>query len=187
MPKATFTLAIAVAAALLLASACAADSLDDSPPAPLDDAAAYARRLNLDGVTAATFDGVVVHKDLEYARYGDTALLLDLYRPRQQQDKLPCVITITGGGFRAGNKTRFAPMAAYLAANGYAAACISYRGTPDDTFPTSVHDTKAAVRFVRRHADAFGIDGQRIGAFGQSAGGQMSVILAVTSGVDEME
>ena len=67
------------------------------------------------------------------------------------------------------------------------AASISYRGRPNNTFPSAVHDTKAAVRFLRAHASTYHIDADAIGAFGQSAGGYLTGLLAVSGGVPELE
>ena len=96
-------------------------------------------------------------------------------------------MTITGGGFRRRDKDAFARYSAFLATRGFAAACISYRGTPDDRFLATVYDCKAAVRYVRANADKFNLDPNRIGVFGQSAGGHLAGMLAVSGGVTELE
>jgi pectinesterase len=132
-------------------------------------------------------EDVGVYRGLEYARYGEEALQLDLYVPADVHDEVPCIVAIAGGGFRPASKERFARPAARLAREGFAAACIEYRGAPRDPFPAAVYDTKAAVRFIRAHANRYGIDGGRIGAFGQSAGGHLAVMLGVTGGVGELE
>ena len=137
--------------------------------------------------TGQDFRTVRVIRDLRYARYGDRELPLDLYLPETPRSNHACVITVTGGGFRARGKDAFARYAALFAARGFAAACIAYRGTPDDGFPETIHDCKAAVRFVRANASRFGIDPDRIGIFGQSAGGHLAGMLAVSGGVAELE
>lgn len=157
-------------------------------PRPLTDKERQecAAGLGLPGVTAESLAKVSVCRDLEYARYGEKALLLDLYLPAGQQGPRPCVLVIAGGGFKAQDKSKFSPSAAHLAANGYAAACISYRGTPNDTYLKTIADTKAAVRWVRANAAKYGIDQDKIAAMGQSAGGHLAVMLA-TSGEGDLE
>ncbi|MBM3855948.1 MAG: alpha/beta hydrolase, partial [Verrucomicrobia bacterium] len=131
---------------------------------------------------------VQVERDLVYARYGDREVKLDLYLPRQPASaKIPCIVVIHGGGWRSGDKTRFAGQAAYLADKGFAAACIGYRLLPEVTFPAPIVDCKAAVRWVRANAARYGIDPERIGATGGSAGGHLTAMLATSHKVKELE
>lgn len=157
--------------------------------APLSqkDATAYAKATAMPSVTAATFAGIAVARDLTYARYGDTSLALDLYLPAERAKLVPCVLVIAGGGFLAQDTSRFAATAAYLATRGFATACIAYRGAPKDTFVATIHDTKAAVRWVRANAGEYGIAPEKIGAIGQSAGAHLATMLAVSGGVAELE
>ncbi|MES2694925.1 MAG: alpha/beta hydrolase [Verrucomicrobiota bacterium] len=156
-------------------------------PLPAKQAATYAKDTALPGVNADTFASIVVARGIEYARYGDRALVLDLYLPAERTKAVPCVMVIAGGGFLAQDTKRFAATAAYLASRGFAAACIAYRGTPDDTFIATIHDTKAAVRWVRANAAAYNIAPARIGAIGQSAGAHLVTMLAVSGDVAEFE
>lgn len=134
--------------------------------------------------STALSEAVSVYRDVEFARYGERGLALDLYVPRTATGPVPCIVVIAGGGFRPQQQQRFGETARAFAEAGFAAASISYRGRPDNPFPAAVHDAKAAVRFVRARATDFGIDPARIGAFGQSAGGHLAAMLAVT---DEKE
>lgn len=133
-------------------------------------------------------DTVRVERDIVYAKYGDREVMLDLYIPkRPAEEKIPCIVVIHGGGWRSGDKTRFAAQAAYFADKGFAAACIGYRLLPEVTFPAPVVDCKASVRWVRANAAKYGIDPDRIGATGGSAGGHLTAMLATSSGVKELE
>ena len=58
---------------------------------------------------------------------------------------------------------------------------MGYRGAPDDTFLATLHDTQDAVRWVRTHARKFNLDPTHIGAIGQSAGGHLAAMLAVSA------
>lgn len=179
----------AILGAILLATA--APAVEPSPGAPLTPAETTETitRLKLGGLSPEIFRSVRVCRDIEYVRHGDQPMWLDLYLPAAHpgSDPVPGVIVITGGGFLAQNQSRYAHVAAYLAAQGYAAASISYRGTPEHRFRDSVHDAKAAVRWVRANAAQYGIDPQRLAALGQSAGGHLAGMLAVTGGVEELE
>ena len=133
-------------------------------------------------------DTVRVERDIVYATYGDREVMLDLYLPKEPtSDKIPCIVVIHGGGWRSGDKTRHASQAAYLAERRFAAACIGYRLLPEVTFPAPVVDCKAAVRWVRANASKHGIDADRIGATGGSAGGHLTAMLAASFKVQELE
>jgi pectinesterase len=133
-------------------------------------------------------ESVKVERDIVYAGYGDREVMLDLYLPKHPpSDKIPCIVVIHGGGWRNGDKTKFARQAAYLADQGFAAACIGYRLLPEVKFPDPILDCKAAVRWVRAHAAEHGIDPDRIGATGGSAGGHLTAMLATSHKVKELE
>ncbi len=74
-----------------------------------------------------------------------------------------------------------------LAEHGYTVCSINYRLAPKHPFPAQVDDCKAAVRWMRAHADEFKIDPKRLGAFGYSAGGHLVALLGVTDQQDGLE
>ncbi len=130
---------------------------------------------------------IKVLEELEYSAAGGVGLTLDLFLPEASVDPHPCVVVIQGGGFRAQDGQRFRWMAEYLAERGFAAALIAYRGTPEHEYLDTIADTKAAVRYIRRMSGLHGIDPDRIGATGSSAGATLATILAVTGDDPEFE
>ena len=78
-------------------------------------------------------------------------------------------------------------MCVRLAERGYVAATITYRLAPKYQFPAAVHDTKAAVRWIRANAKKYQIDPNRIGVTGGSAGGHLAQFLGVTANVPQFE
>jgi len=127
-----------------------------------------------------------VLRDLEYARVGAKSLRLDLYLPRRESGaRLPVVVWIHGGGWRSGNKSR--TRAPEVLGDGYAVASINYRLSHEATFPAQIHDCKAAIRWLRAHADRYGLDPERIGAWGSSAGGHLAALLGTSGDVAELE
>lgn len=76
---------------------------------------------------------------------------------------------------------KFVEMRMALAEAGFVVAAAEYRTIPD-TFPAPVIDAKAAVRYLRQHAQDYGIDPSRIGVFGDSAGGWLAQMLGTTNG-----
>ncbi len=62
-----------------------------------------------------------------------------------------------------------------------------YRLSGEARFPAQITDCKAAIRFLRAHAEDYGIDPKRIGGWGGSAGGHLVALLGTTAGVKELE
>ena len=86
-----------------------------------------------------------------------------------------------------GDRSSHANLAKALAARGYVVATISYRLSGESPFPAQIHDCKAAVRFLRANASEYGIDPDKIGAIGLSAGGHLTALLATSGGIRELE
>jgi acetyl esterase/lipase len=132
-------------------------------------------------------DDVTVERGVEYSNPDAQHLQLNLARPKAGDGPFPTVVCIHGGGFRAGKRESYDALTVKLAQKGYAAATVSYRLAPKYPFPAAVHDTKAAVRFLRANAAKYKIDPDRIGATGGSAGGHLALFLGVTGDVKEFE
>ncbi|MDB5300286.1 MAG: hypothetical protein JWO87_1949 [Phycisphaerales bacterium] len=129
--------------------------------------------------------GVKLFPNLEYASVNGKSLLLDLYLPEKADAPLPVIVYVHGGGWQAGD--RHDRLAVPMAARGYAVASIDYRLSQQAVFPAQLHDCKAAVRWLRAHARAYGLDPTLIGAWGTSAGGHLAALLGTTGDVKELE
>jgi acetyl esterase/lipase len=132
-------------------------------------------------------DGVSFQQGIEYSNPDDQHLQLNLARPKTGDGPFPAVVCVHGGGFRAGHRDGYNPLCLKLAQQGYVAVTVSYRLAPKYQFPAAVHDTKAAVRWLRAHSNEYKVDPSRIGATGGSAGGHLAQFLGVTAGVPEFE
>ena len=86
-----------------------------------------------------------------------------------------------GGGFTSADHEKFLEMRYALARAGYAVAACEYRAVPNK-FPALLEDAKAAVRWMRAHASEFGVDVDRIGLLGDSAGGYVVQMAGATNG-----
>ncbi len=125
--------------------------------------------------------------DLVYARYGEREMTLDLFRPNHSSAELrPALLVVHGGGWLKGDKTKFRALAIALADRGYVSAAISYRLGGEAHFPAAIHDCNAATRFLRANAGTYGIDPERIGAVGGSAGGHLVGLMATGAGIPEL-
>jgi acetyl esterase/lipase len=114
---------------------------------------------------------------------------LDLFIPSDplgpSHGPLPVVVYVHGGAWRGGDKRDFPAMG--LTAGGYAVASVNYRLSADAKFPAQIEDCEAAVRYLRTNAKAFGLDPDRIGAWGDSAGGHLVALLGTAGDVKEWE
>lgn len=93
----------------------------------------------------------------------------------------PVLVWFNGAGWHSVEKNMMAAELVYLAEAGYAVACIFYRGSEHGHFPDQLTDCKTAVRFLRAHANGFGLDENRVGVIGRSAGGHLAAWMAMNT------
>lgn len=130
---------------------------------------------------------------VEYGRGGDIVLELDLLGPYPlPSSSLPTIVRTTGGGWveenRAGASMQPRPPGArFLAAAGFLVAVVSNRLSWQAPFPAQIHDVKAAIRWLRANTETYPIDPNRIGIIGDSAGGHLAALAALTADRPELE
>jgi acetyl esterase/lipase len=132
---------------------------------------------------------VVFEEGIEYANPDNQHLKLNLAHPKEIKDgqRLPAVVCIHGGGFRAGERKGWDAFCRKLAEHGYVAVTVTYRLAPAYQFPAAIYDVKAAVQWLRANAEKYHVDPNRIGATGDSAGGHLALFLGVTAGVKQFD
>jgi acetyl esterase/lipase len=129
--------------------------------------------------------GVKVLRDLQYVEGGHERNRLDLYLPEKAEGRLPLIVWIHGGAWLGGNKDGCP--AVPFATKGYAVASINYRLSQHAVFPAQIEDCKAAIRWLRANTAKYGLDPNRIGVWGASAGGHLVAMLGTTAAVKELE
>jgi acetyl esterase/lipase len=131
---------------------------------------------------------VEVVRDVEYGKGGGRALKLHIVRPKAPPaGPMPALVYVHGGAWRAGSRDAGIGPLARLAQQGYFGATIEYRLSGEAKFPAQIEDAKCAVRFLRAKAKDYGIDPERIGAWGPSAGGHLVALLGTSGDVKELE
>ncbi len=125
--------------------------------------------------------GLEFRRNVEFASTSSRSLRLHFARPRRRKRPLPAVLYVFGGGWRGGSPDQGALLISTLALRGYFAASIDYRLSHEAQFPAQLEDCQRAVGHLLSHSTAYGLDPQRIGAWGLSAGGHLASLLA-TSG-----
>ena len=123
----------------------------------------------------------VVYEQVPMRGYPSVAMKMDILQPKAKE-KLPAIVFVTGGGFINANKDNGIQLRRHLAEAGYVVASIQYRVAPTAKFPQPLEDVKASIRYLKAHADQFGIDPERVGIVGGSAGGYLTAMAATTSG-----
>lgn len=115
-------------------------------------------------------------------------LKLDLIVPLNRDlPPRPLIIWIIGGAWMAVNKTKFISELTPFAKAGYAVASVEYRVSGEEIFPAQIIDVKSAIRYLRAHADTFGLDPERFYVMGESAGGHLASLAAAASSMPEWE
>jgi acetyl esterase/lipase len=117
---------------------------------------------------------------------GVRPLELDLYLPAGN-GPAPAVVFLHGGGWRLGSRRSGGPafpgpsLFEEAAQAGLAVASVDYRLSGEAVWPAQLHDAKAAVRWLRARAAELAVDGSRVAAWGESAGGHLAALLGLTA------
>lgn len=120
-------------------------------------------------------------------------LKLDIYQAEDQTAPGPCVVYYFGGGFMWGEYKQKTQKAVYcrdlvrLTSQGLTVVCPDYRLASQSLLPAAIHDAKGVIRFLKANAAAYHIDPERIGVLGNSAGGVLAAMVALSSGHPEIE
>ena len=138
-------------------------------------------------------DGTQHFSGITYAAEpGYRPLQLDLWVPSGLSAP-PLVVWVHGGAWTMGDR-RYLPetlrpdqLFDALLTAGLAVATIDYRHSMEARFPAQLHDAKAAVRYLRAHAAVLGVDTTRIGIWGESAGGHLAALVALTGHRPDLE
>jgi len=122
---------------------------------------------------------VEIRRDLVYAEIDGKPLEIDLYLPRDRDphDLPPIVMWMHGGSWMFG--THHDCRIDWLAEKGFAVASVAYRTSLEEHWPAQLHDSKAAVRWIRENAAKYGYSAERIAAAGMSSGGHVALMLGL--------
>lgn len=124
---------------------------------------------------------------VQYGEADGQPLLLDAVYPGDEREMpRPAVIYVHGGGWYEGTREDDW-MSPYLATHGFFAVGIDYRLSGEAPFPAQIHDVKAAIRWLRAHAQVYNITPDRIGVWGDSAGAHLAALAGLTGDLPELE
>ena len=119
-----------------------------------------------------TPENVVRFDDIQY---GDDPKwnLLDVYRPKGVEGKLPVIVSVHGGGWVYGDKERYQYYCMSLVKHGFAVVNFTYRLAPQYKYPAQMEDTDRVFEWVQANAEEYGFDLNNVFAVGDSAGGHL--------------
>jgi acetyl esterase/lipase len=131
---------------------------------------------------------LIHRRDIVFTRGRQRPLKMDILHSKiLPETPMPALIWIHGGAWLEGNKEQGIELLLPFARQGYLCASIEYRLSHEAIFPAQIEDCKCAVRFLRAHAKELHLNRDRIGVWGQSAGGHLAALLGTTGGVEELE
>lgn len=107
-------------------------------------------------------------------------LAADVYRPSGAAP-FPAIVMVHGGGWERRSREDMSGLSRDVAARGYVVMNVSYRFAPQWRFPAQLADVQQAVLWLRGHAAEHGVDEDRIGVWGYSAGAHLAALVGVTS------
>ena len=121
--------------------------------------------------------------------YNYKDLKMDLMLPYAwgKQEKHPLLLWFGGGAFLTMEKAAFLPWLLYFVQKGYVVASAEYRLSNVAPFPAPLEDAKSAIRFLRAKVEEFQIDTDKVIVGGESAGGVLAAMTALTNGCQEYE
>jgi acetyl esterase/lipase len=133
-------------------------------------------------VPAVIPDSVSMEANISYDQYKET--MLDVFQPKaKSKEKRPGVMVIHGGGWVGGTKEQRVEYACLkYAARGFVVVNVEYRLAKAAPAPAAVTDVLKAAQWFRRNAGKYNVDPRRIVVTGDSAGGHLALMVAMTPG-----
>ena len=121
-------------------------------------------------------DLVNIKDDVKIGLAGTRDLEGDLFIPPGDEKKRPAILIVHGGGWREGDRKQLRGYGILLAREGFVCLCSSYRLSTEDIWPAQIQDVNCAIRYLRSNNEDLGVDPDRIGITGNSAGGHLSLM-----------
>ena len=128
----------------------------------------------------ATAADVEILPDLVYGHKDGMALTLDVLKPRTGANGAAIVYMVSGGWVsRWTPPERLTDRLGFLLDKGFTVVAVRHGSSPRYFVPEAVSDVRRAIRYVRYNAKAWGVDPERLGVHGGSAGGHLSLMLGL--------
>jgi acetyl esterase/lipase len=131
----------------------------------------------------AQLESVSVTPDVVYGHKDGMALTFDVFRPKENGNGVGVLFMVSGGWVSTWMEPKQSiPMFKHLLAKGYTVIAVRHGSSPRYVVPECVSDVQLALSFIAKHAADWQIDPKRLGVFGFSAGGHLSLMLGTVGG-----
>lgn len=125
---------------------------------------------------------VTITPDVVYGHKFGLAMTFDVFTPKQDANGAAVLFMVSGGWYSNWSPPeQLQQMFRPLTDEGFTVFAVRHGSSPKFSIPEAVADVRRSVRFIRTHAERFAIDPNRIGVFGMSAGGHLSLMLGTTA------
>lgn len=124
--------------------------------------------------------------DVVYSTAQGVELKMQIFRPwtddaAKEQPKYPLIVFVQGSAWRFPDVYYEIPQLSQFAREGYVVATLTHRNSLEGhPFPACLQDIKTGIRFLRKHADEYKIDTDRVGIWGTSSGGNLALLVGLT-------
>ena len=126
-------------------------------------------------------EAINCQKGAVIGRAGNRDLIGDIYMPPIIDQARAAMVIVHGGGWRKGSSHGVRGFGEFLSRAGFVCLCPEYRLSGEAHWPAQIEDVKCAIRFLKHHHEQLGLDKDRVGITGDSAGGHLALMAAVCS------
>jgi acetyl esterase/lipase len=138
--------------------------------------------------SAGAADDVKITPDVVYGHKFGLAMTMDVYTPENDQNGTGVLFMVSGGWYsRWTNPESVLRLFQPMLDAGFTVFAVRHGSSPKFSIPEVVSDVRRSVRFVRKNAEKYGVDPERLGVCGMSAGGHLSLVLGTTADTDPPE
>ena len=119
---------------------------------------------------------------------GSHKRMLDIYLPNEGCGPFPVIIDVFGGGWYFGERSSYKmKIALEFLKRGYAIVSVDYSLSHEAKFPTQIYELKAAIRYMKNHANEYNLDHTKVALMGESAGAHIATVavFSVSAGIFE--
>lgn len=130
--------------------------------------------------TTGNEPGTYIYSNVEYANVDGIPLHLQIIVPETRNTKekglkYPCIVYVQGSAWLKQNINAKLGLLARLAEKGYVIAVVEYRSSEIAPFPATAIDTRNAIRFMKVHAEEYGVEIDKVFVGGDSSGGHSAM------------
>lgn len=127
-------------------------------------------------------DDVKITPDVVYGHKDGMALTFDVFTPSSNANGAGLLFMVSGGWYSSWKPPEeVLPMFTPMLDAGFTLFAVRHGSSPKFGIPEAVEDVRRSVRYIRANAEKLGVDPNRLGVFGMSAGGHLSLMLGTAA------